>query len=155
MKKKILYGLFAFTALSFVNTGCKRGDDFTISPNSPSKVTPGLLLTAIQVSTFNSYEGNLTKNASILVQQNTGVEGQALPINNYTLAENEFDNQWSQLYQALYSCKDLQSQFGNSNPYFSGITNVLEAFNWGMLTDLWGDIPFSEAIQGAQNYRYH
>lgn len=153
MKKyiKILSLLMVVGLISL--SGCKRGDDLYISPNAPAVVTPGLLLTAIEVSTFNSYEGNLIKDASILVQQNTGIESQPLPINNYILAENEFDNQWGQLYQALYNCKKLQTDFGDANPYYSGITDVLAALNLGLLTDMWGDVPFSEALQGADNYQ--
>jgi len=146
--------IFSFLTLGLAAgvSGCKRGDDLYISPNQPIEVTPGLLLTAIEVSTFNSYEGNLIKDASMLVQQNTGVDGQALPINNYILAENEFDNQWGQLYQALYNCKDLQTRYGAANPYYSGMADVLAALNWGLLTDMWGDIPFSEALMGKENY---
>lgn len=147
---KIL-SLSSLLALSML-AGCKRGDDLYISPNSPAEVTPALLLTAIEVSTFNSYESNLTKNASILVQQNAGVAGQSQPVNNYVLQENEFDNQWAQFYQALFACRDLQTRYGAANPYYSGITDILAAMNWGMLTDLWGDIPFSEALQGQSNY---
>lgn len=135
-----------------VLSGCKRGDDLYISPNSPVEVTPALLLTAIEVSTFNSYEGNLIKNASILIQQNAGIESQPLPINNYILAENEFDNQWGQLYQALFNCKDLQTRYGAANPHYSGVADILAALNLGMLTDMWGDVPFSEALQGQVNY---
>ncbi len=135
-----------------VITGCKRGDDFYISPNNPAKVTPALLLTAIEVSTYNSYEGMLVKNASVLIQQNAGIDGQMLPVNNYLLPENEYDNQWGQNYQALFSCKNLQDEFGAANPYYSGMADVLAAMNWGILTDLWGDIPFSEALQGKGNY---
>jgi hypothetical protein len=134
-------------------TGCKRGDDLYISPNEPTVVTPSLLLTAIEVSTFNSYEGNLIKNASILTQQNTGVDGQAVPINNYNLAEGEFDNQWGQLYQATFNVKDLQARYGAANPYYSGIADVLSAMNFGLLTDMWGDVPFSQALQGQANYQ--
>jgi hypothetical protein len=153
MRKYIkIWSLVSVTAMVIL-VGCKRGDDLYISPNSPAEVTPGLLLTAIEVSTFNSYEGNLVKNASILVQQNAGVDGQAIPINNYNLPENEFDNQWKQLYQALFNCKDLQTRYGAANPYYSGVTDVLSAMNWGLLTDLWGDIPFSEALQGQINYQ--
>ncbi|PSK95188.1 SusD/RagB family nutrient-binding outer membrane lipoprotein [Taibaiella chishuiensis] len=153
MKSNIKLLIIAMATLSMgVMTGCKRGDDFFISPNNPSKVTPALLLTAIEVSTYNSYEGMLVKNASVLVQQNAGVDGQMLPINNYLLAENEFDNQWGQNYQALFSCKQLQDQFGAANPYYSGIADVLAAMNWGIVSDLWGDIPFSEALQGQDNY---
>jgi hypothetical protein len=134
-------------------TGCKRGDSLYINPNSPEKITPSLQLTAIEVSTFNSYEGNLVKNASILVQQNAGVDGQAAPINSYNLAENELDNQWTQLYKTAFNCKDLQTNFGAANPYYSGIADILSAMNFGLLTDLWGDIPFSQAIQGGANYQ--
>lgn len=136
-----------------VFNACKKGDDLYISPNSPLEVTPALLLTAVEVSTFNSYEGALVKYSSILVQQNVGVDGQALPINNYNIAENELDNQWGQLYQALYNCKELQTKFGAENPYYSGMADVLAAMNWGMLTDLWGDVPFSEALQAQANYQ--
>ncbi|MNU19034.1 Starch-binding associating with outer membrane [compost metagenome] len=149
--KKFLF-LSAVSAMAF--TGCKKGDDLYIDPNRPSKVTPSLLLTAIEVSTFNSYEGALTKYGSILTQQNAGVDGQALPVNVYNLAENEFDNQWGQLYQALMTCKDMSTNFGAENPHYSGISDVLAAMNWGMLTDLWGDIPFSDALKGqANNYQ--
>ncbi len=134
-------------------TGCKRGDSLYINPNSPEKVTPALMLTAIEVSIFNSYEGNLVKNASILVQQNAGVDGQAAPINSYNLAENEFDNQWTQIYKTAFSCKDLQAKFGAANPYYSGIADIFSAMNFGLATDLWGDIPFSQALQGEGNYQ--
>ncbi|WP_118972384.1 SusD/RagB family nutrient-binding outer membrane lipoprotein [Taibaiella koreensis] len=153
MKRNIKYITLvaALAALSF--SGCKRGDDFFVSPNSPVEVTPGLLLTAIEVSTFNSYEGFLVKDASVLVQQNAGVDGQLLPINNYIMAENEFDNQWAQNYQAMFSCKDLQTRYGAVNPYYSGMADVLMAMNLGQVTDLWGDVPYSEALQGQTNYQ--
>lgn len=132
-------------------TGCKRGDDFYISPNSPVEVTPALLLTAIEVSTFNAYESDLVKRASVYMQQNSGVESQALQMNNYTVSEQDFENQWGQLYQALLSVKQLNEQFGAENPHYSGIADILAAMNWGLLTDMWGNVPFSDALKGPDN----
>jgi len=154
MKKliNIKWWVLLVMPLFFLNA-CKKGNDLYVSPNNPLEVTPALLLTAVQVSTFNSYEGLLVKYGSVLVQQNVGVDGQALPINNYTIAENELDNQWGQLYQALYNCKEMQTKFGEENPYYSGMADVMAAMNWGILTDLWGDIPFSEALQAQANYQ--
>jgi hypothetical protein len=153
MRKYVKFLSLSSVLATSILTGCKRGDDLYINPNAPIEVTPSLLLTAIEVSTFNSYEGNLIKNASILTQQNAGVDGQAIPINNYNLPENEFDNQWTQLYQAVFNVKDLQTRYGVANPYYSGIADVLAAMNFGLLTDMWGDIPFSEAGQGQANYQ--
>jgi hypothetical protein len=153
MKNTIKLGSIIIGLVASTLTGCKRGDDLYINPNAPAEVTPALLLTAIEVATFNSYEGNLVKNSSILIQQNAGVEGQMYILNNYILPENEYDNQWGQLYQTLYACKDLKTKYGADNPHYAGIANILAAMNWGLLTDMWGDIPYSEALQGGENYQ--
>ena len=148
----IKVSILAFASVIAISS-CKKGESFYISPNSPATITPALQLAAIEVSTFNSYEGLMVKYPSILVQQNAGNDGQASPINDYILAENEFDNQWGQLYQVLYNCKDLNTKYGTTNPWYGGMADVLAAMNWGMLTDLWGDIPFSDALNGSANYQ--
>jgi len=148
MKNMIKTALAIFTCASLLNIGCRKGEDLYTSPNNPAVVTPSLLLTALEVSTFNSYEGLLIKNTTIYMQQNVGVNEQSLQTNRYIINELDFDNSWGQLYQALYSAKQLQEDFGSENPYYSGITNILMAMNLGLLTDLWGDVPYSDALKG-------
>ncbi len=145
--------LFLALPLAVAVSSCKRGDDLYINPNAPSQVTPALLLTGLEVSTMNSYEGLLVKNASIYMQQNVGVNEQSLQTNRYIVNEQDFDNSWSQLYQTLYSWKDMNEKFGAANPWYAGMADVLAVMNWGLLTDLWGDVPYSEALQGAANYQ--
>src|SRR5689334_20947209 len=111
---KILSVFFIITLAAF--SGCKRGDDYFISPNEPETITPALFLTSIEVSTFNTYESDLVKRSSIYMQQNAGVEGQSLQANNYVISEQDFSSTWSQPYQTLLSCKQLNDQFGEKNP---------------------------------------
>lgn len=148
MKRYIAYSL----AILLIATGCKHDKDLFVNPNTPSTATPQTMLTEIEVATINSYEGDLNRTAGILVQHGVGVDGQATQTQVYSLIENQFDNQWGQLYQTLENCKQLNDRFGDANPRYKGINNILMAMNWGELTDLWGDIPFTEALQAQANY---
>jgi Starch-binding associating with outer membrane len=37
------------------------------------------------------------------------------------------------------------------NPYARGIAKILTAYNQAMLTYMWGEVPWTEAIKGAEN----
>lgn len=138
-------------ASTMMFAACKKGDNFYVNPNAPKEVTPGLMLTAMEVSTFNLYEGEIVRRVSIYMQQNVGIENQALQVNRYILNELDFNNQWAQAYQTLFTWKNLNDKYGAANPYYSGIADIIAAMNWGMLTDMWGDIPFSDALKADGN----
>jgi hypothetical protein len=55
----------------------------------------------------------------------------------------------------MLNCKVLSDDFGNADPNYRGIAKVLMAMNLGMVTDMWGDCPFSEALQGVNNLTPH
>lgn len=137
-------------------TGCRHDNSLFVDPNSPTNATPQTLLTSAEVATMNTYEGDLTRTSQILIQQGVGVNGQATQAQVYSLPQNLFDNQWSQIYQTLETIKLLQTNFGAANPYYNGVADVLMAMNWGILTDMWGDIPYSQAlsINGTTNAKY-
>jgi len=127
-------------------SSCKHDKSLFVNPNNPTTATPQTLLTAAEVGTFNTYEGDLTRTAGVLVQQGYGAGGQATSTQVYSLPQSLFDNQWSQIYQTLETIQLLKSNFGANNPYYAGIADVLMAMNWGVATDLWGDIPYTQAL---------
>jgi hypothetical protein len=147
----ITIAAFVF-ALSFLSS-CKRGDDLYINPNNPAVASPATLLASIEVQTFNTYEGDLTRNGEMLIQHMVGADGQATQVQVYSLNENQFDNQWQQVYQTLNNGQTMLNSFGAGRPYYSGITRVLMALNWGMLADMWGDIPYTQALKAQANYQ--
>lgn len=145
-----IFGIMGLVGLLALG-GCKRGDDFEVNPNSPTKITPAVALTAMSVSTINTYESDLVKKAMIFSQQNVGADAQMLQANEYTLAGQDYDNSWGQLYQALKTGYDIKNEYGADNPYYTGMIDVLMAMNLGMATDMWGDVPYSEALEGLDN----
>lgn len=146
MKKNIK--IIALLTLVFISS-CRRGDELYVSPNNPSNPTAAGLLTALEVNTFQNAEGELARLASTLVQHMAGATGQYQAYQNYDIIEGDFNNQWEGLYSGtLMNAKILIDGNAEENPHYTGIARILMALNLGIATDLWGDVPYSEALQG-------
>ncbi len=148
MKKLII--IFMAAALSFGAVSCKKyveGED--ISPNSPADAPAPMLLSTAELSVFATYGGNMSRIASMWSQQSAGVQFQSADIDQYALAENDVENEWSVIYtRGLKNLKILKNKVGAANPHYQGISSVLSALMLGVATDCWGDIPYREALRG-------
>lgn len=74
-------------------------------------------------------------------------------VRNYAemAASTTFNNEWNSTYlnlhniaQAIAKCKDGGLNAGYTDVL--GVAQVLNALNWGVLTDLHGDVPYSECF---------
>lgn len=147
--KKYIYTLVLGAAV--ILSSCKKGKDLYDSPNSPTEVPPGLMLTSIEVNTFMNTEGDFARISSILTQQMAGAGAQYTSLQNYQLATNDYNNHWNGLYSStMYNAKLLIEKSGTKDPYYNGMAKVLMAINLGVATDLWGDVPYSDAFKGAE-----
>jgi len=147
MKLKIKYILLVAVCATTLIQSCKKGDNYYVSPNAPSEISLPTVLSSLEVGTMNTYEGDIARTSSILIQQNVGALFQAQDPQVYSLIEDQFNNQWTQVYQSLENAKLLLDKAGTKNPHYSGIAKVLSAMNWGILTDMWGDVPYTEALK--------
>jgi hypothetical protein len=147
MKKSLLV-LLAIATIGF--TSCQKWlDDVAESPNTPTTSSPDLILPVLQIGTFSSYTGQLARQASILTQQSAGTDFQMVDIARYDIQEGTNVNEWNSLYsECMINAYTIINDYGEGNPYYVGIAKVLMAMNLGLATDHWGDIPYSEALQG-------
>lgn len=142
--KKIIFILTALTAFSCQN----EINTFNKNPNNPTIVSPSLLLTQSEVATFNIHSGELSRIAALLTQQIAGNDGQYLTYASYTFSETDQDNNWTIIYQnAGQTASDNIEKYGSENPYYRGMSKVLIALNISKATDLWNDVPLSQAFQ--------
>lgn len=142
--------LILIFAIVLVATSCsKYTDGYEFSPNSPVESNPALLTTVIEVATFSHYGGQLGRLSSMLTQQTTGVQFQALEATNYSILEGDNNNEWNSLYSAINDCNILIDITSEGNPHYRGIGRVLKVMNLGLLTDTWGDVPNQQANQGS------
>lgn len=145
--------IIAIALTSF--TSCKKYlDDVAINPNDPSIVTPNALLANIELATFASYNGNLNRRSSVFTQHLAGIDGQYVGVANYKITEGDVTNEWKTIYAgALININLLFEKLGTKSPNYKGIAQTLYVMNLGMATDMWGDVPNSDALKAlSQNY---
>ncbi|MEX1241382.1 MAG: SusD/RagB family nutrient-binding outer membrane lipoprotein, partial [Cyclobacteriaceae bacterium] len=149
-KKIKIWGL---TALVVLASSCEKDFlDINVDPNNPAEVTLAQLLTAGEVAMVNSFgigSPGLSTPASILVHQTV----QRGSVDSYNVNGEDFQIQtaWQNLYSgALQDFKVIIDQGTDEEalPYV-GVSKILTAYSYSVMVDLWGDIPFSEALQGA------
>ena len=145
MKK--LLSISAVSLLLF-STSCKKVvEGVNVNPNSPTDAPSALLLNGAQVSSIVLYEGDFARLGGMWSQSFTGQDRQYISLNNYTTTSGDYDNTWSTAYRGVIApCKlIIDKETVTNNKLVIGIAQVMEAQAFGTLTDLFGDIPFSEA----------
>jgi hypothetical protein len=153
--KNIFYKTIAIALVFTALDSCKKGDDLYVNPSAPLAATPASLLSACEVGTFNSLESGAVRIASIFMQNNSGVGGQMVQPEQYQPIESDMDNYWNSIYPTMLNCKLIGDNFGATDPNYRGIAKVLMAMNLGLATDMWGDVPYSEAFKGSANLTPH
>ncbi len=135
------------TVLVFALSSCSEDvlNDIDTNPNQINDVPLRTLLTQIQVSYVTEVAGGGTAlNTYYLSEQNTFVLGE----NRLEAVQSVGGGLWSQAYQSLNNLAILKQKAvaANANTY-AGIADVYRALNLAALTDLFGDIPYSEALR--------
>jgi hypothetical protein len=148
--KKFIYASIIATSILTLSSCQYELDNFNNNPNNPTQLsTPITLLTGAEIGTIMNSTGNLPRTFTLFTQHTNGNQYQSLDFTNYVLTEADNETDWSNIYQAGLNLNVIITQFGSANPYYDGIAKVLMALNIGYATDTWGDIPFSDAFQGA------
>jgi hypothetical protein len=148
--KTLKYLTLAVVMLSV--TSCKKYfEDVNISENQPVDVPVYSLLPAVQVHLTYAQGGDAARITGVFTQYITGASRQFASYQNYSFTEDDFDNLWRlNLYGG--PMQDLHIMINKSaaggNVHYEGVSEILMAYCLGMTTDLWGDIPYSQAFQG-------
>ncbi|GAA0525786.1 SusD/RagB family nutrient-binding outer membrane lipoprotein [Chitinophaga japonensis] len=147
--------LFIIAAAVCLFTGsCKKFIDVNEDPNRPTAVGEAAILAPAELAISHGLHGG---NAAIIVQEYLQVIALNQPVPNagtYFMQHTNIDVDWTTLYATclnnLVRLDSVASVNGNSN--YRAIARVLQAYCLGFGTDLWGDIPYTQALQGEQNF---
>lgn len=154
-KKTLGITLAAAVALSAVSCNREKFLDINTTPNLPTAVNMPVLLSGTIITTGFMAANDLGRTTSLLTQQYAGLANQPLAYDTYTL-RGSFDNQWNfELYGGnLINTQTLiDLAITKTSPAYGGIAKLLKAYNYAIVTDLWGDVPYSQALQGNANLR--
>jgi hypothetical protein len=150
--KKILILLFPCLLIGI--SGCKKYIDVNKDPNNPTTVGEAQMLAPLEVDiSSNLYAGNVAN----IVQEYMQVAAlnQVAPdAGTYLMYNSDMDGDWTNLYTTclnnLVTLNKMAETDGKTN--YAGIAKILTAYCLGTGTDLWGDIPYSQAFKGASNF---
>ena len=144
--------LLALTATPLVITSCRQELDINVDPNNPSQATLPGLLSASQVGFAFALGGEGTRMPASIVQHYAGHRAQPLDYAQYRITSSATDGTWTALYNTLMDMKEMENKAAASgNQAYLGVSKILQAHAFSVTTDLFGDIPFSQALQGRTN----
>lgn len=147
MIKTYLYTLLAL--LSCITFSCTKDfDNVNTDPNRPKEITPGVTLGQLQYRLVNSsIQGayNFTHELMQVTAPRASSSGGG--VHRYVI--NPGVGVWSGFYTSFTDLDDINSAAAKikENNYM-GITLVYKSWAYSILTDLYGDVPYSEASSG-------
>lgn len=154
---KITYFLIAVITMAVMSVGCAKIDDFgtiNTNPNNSASATTGSYIAAIQ-----------SRLGGITVTNLPGFFAQYFAQPTYPVESrysNPQVNNGGTYTGTLYDCKYVIDQNTNpataaaaaasgSNANQIAICRIMKAYIFWDLTDKYGDLPYSEALQGSGN----
>ncbi|MEL7002082.1 MAG: SusD/RagB family nutrient-binding outer membrane lipoprotein [Bacteroidota bacterium] len=147
--KKINLIYFVVLLFSF---GCEDWLDINDNPNSPVDVQANLILPAAQVNSAFVTANDLNRQTSALVQHYAGTNNQLLSFDTYNFNGTEADNPWTfGLYAGalLDYQRIVEISETNEDNVMAGIAKISQAYLFAITTDLYDEVPFSDALKGT------
>ena len=155
MKLKILL----LTLASFIIfSSCQKGfDKLNIDPTGSKDGYPNQFMSSALVKTVGyNMQRNRTFNNELMqvtVNMSDG-EGRVF---RYDIRRNWSDYTWNSHYLNMSNYKDMYSKSTrgeNTNKSYQGISLVLQSWTYSILTDTYGDIPYSGSILGRDSLNF-
>jgi len=135
--------------------GCSdwlNGTGLTTNPNSPTKTGANQLFVGVTVTQTTVQTGDFARLFSMWMQSMAGTDRQYIPLANYVFDEDAFSSDWANIYTGggLIDERAIQAQeLAVGDSVYVGIAKVMEALTMGTAADVWGDVPYREAVSSV------
>jgi hypothetical protein len=154
---KIFKLLGLLLILSFV-TACSDDtlEEINKDKNNPADVPSKLIISDVITRTAFTVTGSdFAFYSSVYVEHNVGIYNQMYNAEiraGEPISSTTYNNMWGAAYENLYNLKliiEKTSEGGSEegNTQVLGMAQILTAYNLAILTDLMGDVPYSEGLQ--------
>ena len=145
MKNNIIYTLIL---LSLFTASCRKElDEINVNPNATENAQPDYLLTAAIKNTADAYWGTTNNMNSSLLFVQQWAKVQYTEEDRFIYSNSSFTSLWSTLYSTTITGLNKVIEIGNntSNPNYRGVALTLRSWSFLLLTDAYGDVPYSQA----------
>lgn len=150
----MIHRLLLTLSLSLLLVACTKDfEEINTNPHGFTTASDGSLFNNVIKSLQPGWNEQFYINNEILYRQTQHAALTREAWGNYTIGTEEI---WSNYYRSLPEIRELEKRFNTYEPS-PGLTNmramlkIVMAFKTFKVTDLFGDMPFSEAGYGFQN----
>jgi len=144
---KLKYKTILVLLMTVLGACTKDFEEINTNPNSPETTNTEFLMSEVVLSTAYAYQENAVdrRPASaaryLTLVRNTGYD---------LLDWGPVD--WNDIYSRLSVNKTfLETAQKRSENQYVAISKIMKAFNFGYLTDLYGDVPYSQALKSKES----
>ncbi|SCC36117.1 Starch-binding associating with outer membrane [Chitinophaga costaii] len=138
------------SSLVFI-TGCKKFLDVNDNPNGANTVQESLLLSYAELNGAYNITGGYPARTCAFWTQQIAYNAEGPDWDSYQVLPTDVNNTWQyDLYPGiLKNLKLLETEAQEkSHFHYLAIAKILLAYNLAVTTDLWGNIPYSDAFKG-------
>lgn len=142
------YLLTAALALTVVSCGDQLAD-INVNPNATENPQPAYLLSAVEHHAAELYWGQTTNYNSTLLWVQHWAKIQYTEPDCYNVSNSDYATTWNTAYASLLTDLKTISQSDRANDNFRAVAVVLRSWVFLQLTNLFGDVPYSEFSQSV------
>jgi len=147
---KYLIFIQLLVAICLLNACTKSLDNFRKDPEAVDAATPSSFLTNSLFSATSVLQtqchtiNNQLMQVSVLRQNDN-------EIHRYIIVPGNYSNMWTPLYQPLANIDEmLRIALKTNNNNYAAIALTLKSWIISNITDIYGDVPFTEASKGSE-----
>lgn len=127
--------------------GCDLSS-YNENPNEPTAGNPDAILAKAERDLASNTHGDG-------IMSNMNLNAQYTTQNQYTDRYGGVSYEWGSFYTTLNDLQEVKRLSDQSNSAapenIEAVATIIQAWAFQILTDVYGDIPFEEALQGAEN----
>lgn len=141
---------FLLLVVFLISSCTKDFEEINTDPNRPKQITPGVMLGQLQYRIVNSSitaSRNFTHQLMQVDAPRSSPSGEGL----HRYVVNPGSAVWSNFYGNMADIEDIyktSETLGEDN--YKAISLIYKCWAYSILTDLYGDVPYSEAIKASE-----
>jgi hypothetical protein len=146
--RKIILSITAFAVLLVI--GCTEDfNDINTNPNQPDKASVPFLMTNAQFQLMDNYWDEWYNGRCGMLWSQYWSQNEYTEESRYRARPTTDNNYWYGFYAGMNDLQEIIRKSDNNNAI--QIARILKSYFMQVLTDTYGYIPYSEALQGTDN----
>ncbi len=153
---KLIYSLPLAIGLVVIGTGCGK-DKFNINQNTNSPTDSTVTYDVVLPAALHA-SGTIVANQWGSIQNwmgfwaRSGTYAPSVAEETYQITTGFGNGIWNNCYDNNYDYQIIQTKAAQAGAgFYEGIARIMKAHNFQMLVDVYGNVPYSQAMKGGAN----